>query len=445
MYCKAKHCRNSIVIISVMIILGFSQPAFSQDSYLLEINIDDVIACPGQQNVEIPIYLRNYADTVAGFSLWLHLSRPDIMEFQTTFKTIEYDVYYIYTEWHSQNPEIPVDSVVASLCWVCNEWDGDECIESSSQLGYYKCSAWSFDGYCLDSVFVPWVEGVDVVHTESVEVYVGHFDTTGTLTSGWEMVTTRSLIGNGLDILITAFANQTALPPDDYTPGIGFPQMGYLPLIKIIVDVYPLDDGIIDRDVTIIVESDFIDNFNLSNERGKSLGVISAEVENTEYYMCEQWMDPPYENECFFWNRVAEYDCPPEGCDSTFVDTIMHTFLDVDRCCDPSSGICDNNVMESECPDEFNGTGIWHDGSISITDGSLHVNLCLCGDFDNDQTINILDVVFLINFLYKEGKPPEPLITGDTDGDGEVNILDIVCLLNRIYKGIDCFNCDWLR
>ncbi len=122
----------------------------------------------------------------------------------------------------------------------------------------------------------------------------------------------------------------------------------------------------------------------------------------------------------------------------------MQTFLDVDRCCDPNSDICYNHIEVWECPDEFGGTGVWHNGSISITDGSLHVNQCLCGDIDGDQRLSILDAVFLINFIYKKGYPPEPMITGDTNGDGRINILDIVCIINTIYKDMDCLNCSWL-
>ena len=442
MCCKTRLCRAYLVIISVMIILGFSQLAYSQGLYSLEVKVGDSIACQGQQNVAIPIFMKNYADTVAGFNLWIQLSRPDIMEFQTSLETIEYDVYYIYTEWDSGNPPIPTDSVIASQCWVCNEWDGDECVASSSELGYYRCTAYYW--VCIDSVFVPWTEGVDVVHTLSTEAYVGNFDTTGTLISGWEMVMARSLIGNGLDILITASANQATFPLDDYTPGIGFPQLGDIPLIKILADVYPPDPSVVDRDVEIIIESNFIDNFNLLNEKGKSLGVTSGEVEKIEYYMCEHWADPPNDDICLYWNRVAEYNCPPEGCDSIFVDTIMQTFLDVDRCCDPNSDICYNHIEVWECPDEFGGTGVWHNGSISITDGSLHVNQCLCGDIDGDQRLSILDAVFLINFNYKKGYPPEPMINGDTNGDGRINILDIVCIINTIYKDMDCLNCSWL-
>ncbi|MCP4704795.1 MAG: hypothetical protein GY865_09315, partial [candidate division Zixibacteria bacterium] len=58
----------------------------------------------------------------------------------------------------------------------------------------------------------------------------------------------------------------------------------------------------------------------------------------------------------------------------------------------------------------------------------------ICGDVDGIEDINILDVVFIINNVYKNGPDPEPLEAGDVDGIAPINILDIVHLINFIYK-----------
>ncbi|MCP4705789.1 MAG: hypothetical protein GY865_14415 [candidate division Zixibacteria bacterium] len=58
----------------------------------------------------------------------------------------------------------------------------------------------------------------------------------------------------------------------------------------------------------------------------------------------------------------------------------------------------------------------------------------LCGDTDDSGKIDILDIVFLINFKYKDGPAPEPISIGDTDGSFEIDILDIVYLINFKYK-----------
>jgi outer membrane protein assembly factor BamB len=58
----------------------------------------------------------------------------------------------------------------------------------------------------------------------------------------------------------------------------------------------------------------------------------------------------------------------------------------------------------------------------------------VCGDVNGDEDVNILDIVFLINYKYKEGPAPEIFDSGDVNSDGEINILDIVYLINYKYK-----------
>ena len=57
------------------------------------------------------------------------------------------------------------------------------------------------------------------------------------------------------------------------------------------------------------------------------------------------------------------------------------------------------------------------------------------GDANLDGNIDILDIVYLINYKYKNGPvPPSPPL-GDPNADCEINILDIVFLINYLYKG----------
>ncbi len=58
----------------------------------------------------------------------------------------------------------------------------------------------------------------------------------------------------------------------------------------------------------------------------------------------------------------------------------------------------------------------------------------ICGDVDGAEGINILDIVFIINYKYKSGPAPNPLEAADVDGISPVNILDIVYLINFKYK-----------
>ncbi|MCP4705281.1 MAG: hypothetical protein GY865_11785 [candidate division Zixibacteria bacterium] len=61
---------------------------------------------------------------------------------------------------------------------------------------------------------------------------------------------------------------------------------------------------------------------------------------------------------------------------------------------------------------------------------------CFPGDANNDNDFDILDIVFVINYKYKEGPAPIPveLCSGDATCDCETDILDIVYLINYKYK-----------
>jgi PKD repeat protein len=58
----------------------------------------------------------------------------------------------------------------------------------------------------------------------------------------------------------------------------------------------------------------------------------------------------------------------------------------------------------------------------------------VCGDADNNSAVNILDITYLISYLYKDGPEPESMWAADPDGNGMVNILDITYLISFLYK-----------
>jgi hypothetical protein len=63
--------------------------------------------------------------------------------------------------------------------------------------------------------------------------------------------------------------------------------------------------------------------------------------------------------------------------------------------------------------------------------GTQHVR----GDANGDGTINSSDVVFLINYLFKNGPAPDPLWLGDCNCDELINSSDVVYLINYLFKG----------
>ncbi|MFH1335945.1 MAG: dockerin type I repeat-containing protein [Candidatus Zixiibacteriota bacterium] len=56
------------------------------------------------------------------------------------------------------------------------------------------------------------------------------------------------------------------------------------------------------------------------------------------------------------------------------------------------------------------------------------------GDVNQTGLIDIGDVVYLINYLYRAGSNPIPLETGDCNCDGVIDIGDVIYLINYLFK-----------
>lgn len=56
------------------------------------------------------------------------------------------------------------------------------------------------------------------------------------------------------------------------------------------------------------------------------------------------------------------------------------------------------------------------------------------GDANGNDIINILDVTYILSYLYKSGATPVPQAAGDSNGNGITNILDATYLLAFLYK-----------
>jgi hypothetical protein len=96
----------------------------------------------------------------------------------------------------------------------------------------------------------------------------------------------------------------------------------------------------------------------------------------------------------------------------------------------------ENSVTLTIKVDEYLAGG-WNEYDYNISDHrpvgiSFNLNSSIVGDLNNDNSVNILDIVILVNHILNI----EIIESGSVDlnDDGEVNILDIVALVNIILQ-----------
>ncbi len=56
------------------------------------------------------------------------------------------------------------------------------------------------------------------------------------------------------------------------------------------------------------------------------------------------------------------------------------------------------------------------------------------GDANGDEVVDLEDVIFLLNYLFKNDDPPDPLEAGDANCNGTVELGDAIFLLNYLFR-----------
>ncbi|MCK5125946.1 MAG: S8 family serine peptidase [candidate division Zixibacteria bacterium] len=76
-----------------------------------------------------------------------------------------------------------------------------------------------------------------------------------------------------------------------------------------------------------------------------------------------------------------------------------------------------------------------------VTDSSavlydyIHVIWEMAGDANYDGQVNVGDAVYIINYVFRGGPPPQKMAEGDANCDGDVNIGDAVYIINYVFRG----------
>ena len=143
----------------------------------------------------------------------------------------------------------------------------------------------------------------------------------------------------------------------------------------------------------------------------------------------------------FDWYHVdLNGDCVIDDADIELIDCYFRNGLEcfggvfpVPTCCSPSlvTGACClgedscTNRSEENCAligGQYQGHGI------ECAAGTCSCCRNLRGNFDGDvnDDVNISDVVYFVNHLFRDGPPPPCFEEADVNGDGSINIADLV-------------------
>lgn len=81
------------------------------------------------------------------------------------------------------------------------------------------------------------------------------------------------------------------------------------------------------------------------------------------------------------------------------------------------------------CADDGYEKGLW-----STLASFKVIPSYVCGDANGDGLANVADAVFIINYVFKSGPPPDPVASGDANCDGQANVGDAVFLITFVFK-----------
>jgi hypothetical protein len=364
---------TGVILSGILTVPGLAD---NTDPPVLIVSLSDTVAQAGTDDAWISVYLANYQDTLAGFSLWVMADKPDIIEFRT-------DV---------------VDTIIQTRWWQCIDWDAGQCVDSIP-----------LDPPEVDTIMVP-----------------GGIDTTGTVIGGWQYASAISNSPNRSDIKVTALAN-TLGPPTH--PGLA-PQDYPVLLLRLRVRVS--DDLPFATDST--VHFYIVDNLSetgFSDPSGHLIGTVTNySIADTTYWQCLDWSG----DTCLAW---APSD--PENADSVRIDT-FYTYWCCDEwigndcmgwsmCLPPGDSVSIDSV-----PWTIIDTNVTFYGNGSLTVISDDFCCQIAGDANVDGLVNVGDPVFLIGYIFRSGPPPSCPWAADCNGDCEINVADVICMIRPIFQ-----------
>ncbi len=66
---------------------------------------------------------------------------------------------------------------------------------------------------------------------------------------------------------------------------------------------------------------------------------------------------------------------------------------------------------------------------------SLTITPGLCGDANNSGDVNVTDLTYMVNYIFKGGPPPPIHDIADVNSSGDINVADLTYMVNYVFKG----------
>ena len=229
----------------------------------------------------------------------------------------------------------------------------------------------------------------DLIEFDTLISWPRGIDTSASLISDWELVASNFPSGvTNANLKIVGIAD---MPSGQPTLPV-LPQTGgrLLRLVLRLADPLPLAP---DSAVSILIDES-LNQTGFSDPIGNLIGIITELEVDTTWYKCTKWIG----DSCGEWTESA-----PHEADSMFVDSNLYSYYDTT--------------------------------DVVFDYGYIQVSEFYPGDANGDLSVNLGDAGYIINYIFNDGNPPEPLESGDANCDLAVNLADAGFIINYIFNG----------